>query len=55
MAALQHFVGPNDKVKFFYTDGSGELEGAAKIMKWVHDTSTPYRPQANRVAERAVG
>ena len=55
VAALQHFVGPHDKVKFFYSDGSGELKGAAKVMKWLNDTSTPYRPQANGVAERAVG
>ena len=30
IAALQHFAGPHDKVKFFYSDGSGELERAAK-------------------------
>ena len=43
VTALQHFAGPCDEVKFFYSDGSGELEGAAQILKWCHETSTDHR------------
>ena len=35
VAALQNFVGPHDKVKLFYSEGSGELKGAAKVTKWL--------------------
>ena len=34
-----------------YTDGSKELEAAFKKLQIPHDTSTPYRPQSNGVAE----
>ena len=52
--ALQHFVGPAEKVNLFYTDDAPELNAAAKHLKWRHDTSTPGRPQNNGVAERVV-
>ena len=52
VAALQHFVGPNDKVKFFYTDGSGELESAAKIMKWIPSASQRRRRKSRRSGYR---
>ena len=37
-----------------YTDNSKEFIAAMKELKISHDTSTPYRPQTNGVAERAV-
>ena len=37
-----------------YSDGSGELKGAAEKLNWLQDVSTPHRPQTNGVAERAV-
>ena len=37
-----------------YTDNSGELKSALFELKIPHDKSTPYRPQANGFAERAV-
>ena len=52
--ALQHFVGPTEKVNLFYTDDAPELKAAAKGLGWRHSTSTPGRPQNNGIAERAV-
>ena len=52
--ALEHFAGAGFKVKRIYTDGSGELKGAAGRLNWLRDVSTPHRPQTNGVAERAV-
>ena len=49
--ALQRFMGPGNKPKYMYTDGSQEFENAAKDLGWLHDESIPYRPEANGVAE----
>ena len=37
-----------------YTDNSKEFLKALDELEFSHDTSTPYRPQTNGVAERAV-
>lgn len=37
-----------------YTDGSHEFEKAWRDLGWIHHESTPYRPETNGVAERAV-
>ena len=52
--AFQQFIGPQEKVKLLYSDGSGELDAASRTMEIPHDVSTPQRPQNNGVAERAV-
>ena len=51
--ALLKFTG-TEKVSRIYTHGSGELAEACAKLEWPHDVSTPYRPQTNGVAERAV-
>ena len=53
---FQKFLGPQQKAEHIYTDGSKEFESALERigMAGAHDTSTPYRPQSNGVAERAV-
>ncbi len=43
---LREHVGDN-AVTRFYSDGSPELKKAARELKWVHETSTPHRPQSN--------
>lgn len=53
-AAFQDFVSSGDVVEEIYSDGSGELESAAKKINWRHNQATPNRPQTNGVAERAV-
>lgn len=54
--ALRRFVGPQSKPEHIYTDDSGECAAAAKELGWpaIHDTSTPYRPQTNGIADTAV-
>ena len=52
--ALRRFLGPQTKAKHAYSDNSKELAKAFKDSDIAHDTSTPYRPETNGVAERAV-
>lgn len=51
---LQRFVGPQVKPKHVYHDNSKELHKALEVLNWLHDPSTPHRPQTNGVVERAV-
>ena len=51
---FQRFLGPGVKPLHVYTDNSKEFEKAMEELQVPHDTSTPYRPQTNGVAERAV-
>ena len=41
-------------MKLLYTDGAPEYKEAAEKLGWLHQKSTPYRPQTNGVAERNV-
>ena len=52
--ALAKFMPPGQKPWHTYTDDSPELKRACRELEFPHDTATPYRPQTNGVAERAV-
>ena len=54
MLALRTYMGAGREPARLYSDNSAEIIAAAKELKWLHDTSTPYRPQTNGVAERAI-
>jgi len=51
---FQRFMGPLGKAKYVYSDNSPEIKAAMKELNVLHDTSIPYRPQTNGIAERAV-
>ena len=51
---FKNFLGPEMGAKHVYTDNSGEFIRALDELELSHDTSTPYRPQTNGIAERAV-
>ena len=51
---FQNFLGPFTKAKYVHTDGSMEFQEALDQFEIPHDASTPYRPETNGVAERAV-
>ena len=48
--SLQKFLEPNRKPKVI----SLEFGKACEDLSWNHCTSTPHRPETNRIAERAV-
>ena len=52
--ALQHFAGPQDKIKSFYCDNAPELIAAATALHWRLSTATTGMPQTNGVAENCV-
>ena len=54
LEALKQFMPPGQIPNLIYTDGSEELKKAAKDWAASQDKSTPYRPQSNGRAERAV-
>ena len=51
--ALLAFAG-TQKIQRIWTDNSPELIQSCRLMKVVHDRSTPGRPQTNGRAERLV-
>ena len=38
-----------------FSDNAPELVKAAENLGWVHQTSTPHRPEGNSLTERRVG
>jgi hypothetical protein len=52
--AVERFLGPQGKAKHAYTDNIKEFLKTFEDLGIPHDTSTPYRPETNGVAERAV-
>ena len=52
--SLQKFLVPTRKPKVIYTNNSLEFGEACEDLSWNHCTSTPYRPETNGTAERAV-
>ncbi|MFM7983845.1 MAG: hypothetical protein ACKPKO_31420, partial [Candidatus Fonsibacter sp.] len=53
MMAIQHFKGNREIIRF-YSDRSGEIERALRVLHITPDTSQPGVPQNNAVAERLV-
>ena len=52
--AFRYFEGPNDKIKYWYSDKAPELLKAAQMMKWKIDSATPGMPWTNGLAESTV-
>ena len=50
---FQRFLGPQVQPEHVFTDGSPEFKRALGDLGFSKDTSRPYRPQTNGVAERA--
>jgi hypothetical protein len=49
--AIREFVGDRP-VKLFYSDASGEIKKACKLLRLVHERSQPGVPQNNAIIER---
>jgi len=54
LQALNHFIGPKEKVTMFYSDAARELNSAAKTLGICNSQSTPGRPESNGLAESKV-
>ena len=52
--AVQHFEGPDEKVKQMYCDGAPELKRAMADVGIINPTSTPGCPATNGIAEACV-
>ena len=56
MKGLQHFLTDEGvrKVKLLFTDDSRELAKSAETLQLRHDSSLPYHPNMNGIAEASV-
>jgi hypothetical protein len=52
--AVQHFEGPDERVKQMYCDGAPELKRALLDVGIINPTSTPGCPATNGIAEACV-
>ena len=52
MNSLRKFLEPSQKQKVIYMDNSLEFGKSCEVLSWNHRTSTPYRSEANGIAER---
>ena len=52
--SLRKFLGPSEKPKVIYTDGSLAFGKSCEDFSWNHRTSTPHRSETNGIAELAV-
>ena len=52
-AALMHFMGPRQRMEYFYSDRAPELIKAAGDIGIAHGLGTPGTPEPNGIIERA--
>ena len=51
---MNHYEGPFRKIRYFYSDASGELNKAARMLGWPGDKSTHGVKETNGIAENGV-
>ena len=51
---MKIYEGPTRRINLFYSDGSGELNKAVKLLGWNHGKSVVGLPVTNARAEHAV-